>query len=154
MGGWKKGPVCLVCVLVPVTWVTTTRRRALLRARGQTRQVPAAPAPPTQRPTLLRESGSGEGRPPKADRCTRAHTSLLLANPQRARPTNGPCTGGKFERGEVLAPLMALASGFDYFRQANGLCWLLGLWLRSNKKYLGVSDFGTRECLYLVTTGR
>ena len=129
-GGWvEKGP-CLpcVCVLVPVTWVTTTRRRALLRARGQTRQVPAAPAPPTQRPTLPRESGSGEGRPPKADRCTRAHTSLLLlANPQRARPTNGPCTGGKFEPGEVLAPLMALASGFDYFRQANGLCWLFRL---------------------------
>ena len=126
-GGWKKGPVCLVCVRVPVTWVTTTRRRALLRARGQTRQVPAAP-PATQRPTLPRESGSGEGRPPKADRCTRAHTStLLLANPQRARPNNGPCTGGKFERGEGLAPLMALASGFDYFRQANGLCWLFRL---------------------------
>jgi|DeetaT_6_FD_contig_91_72931_length_1701_multi_14_in_0_out_0_2 hypothetical protein len=70
-------------------------------------------------------------------------------------PTHGPPRGqgGKFERGGGLVGQHS-QSGFDYFRQANGLCWLLGLWLRSNKKYLGVSDFGTRECLYLVTTGR
>jgi len=35
-----------------------------------------------------------------------------------------------------------------------GSVGFFGLWLRSNNKYLGVSDFGTRECLYLVTTGR
>jgi hypothetical protein len=70
-------------------------------------------------------------------------------------PTHGPPRGqgGKFERGGGLVGQHS-QSGFDYFRQANGLCWLLGLWLRSNNKYLGVSDFGTRECLYLVTTGR
>merc|ERR1719350_1579339 len=123
-GGPKRGCLPPVCMCVPVTWVTSGREGG-----------PSAVARSNPRPRL-RLIDAGALTPPPL-------------------PTHGPPRGqgGKFERGGGLVGQHS-QSGFDYFRQANGLCWLLGLWLRSNKKYLGVSDFGTRECLYLVTTGR
>merc|ERR1719234_1819461 len=148
-------------VCVPVTWVTSRSRRR--RGREGVWAVRCCEVkPPTLAcgahgpdPRWWREKvGQGRGRPPKADRSRRAQHHLS-ANPHLPWPTKKGGQGGKFERG---GGGRWHSSGFDYFRRANGLCWLffrlMANRLRSNNKYLGVSDFGTRECLYLVTTGR
>ena len=78
----------------------------------------------------------------------------LSANPHLPWPTKKGAREGNLNAGEVgdgtrvvLIISGGLMGSVGFFR-------LMANRLRSNNKYLGVSDFGTRECLYLVTTGR
>ena len=89
--------------------------------RGQTPDPACGAHGPDPRCWQCEKVGQGRGRPPKADRCRRAHTTT--ANPHHGPPRG---QGGKFERGGGRVGWHS-QSGFDYFRQANGLFRLFRL---------------------------
>jgi len=126
LGGWegklgpRKGCLPPVCVCACDVGSPAGRvGRPLLR--GQTPDPACGAHGPDPRCWQCEKVGQGRGRPPKADRCRRAHTTT--ANPHHGPPRG---QGGKFERGGGRLGWHS-QSGFDYFRQANGLCWLFRL---------------------------